>query len=60
MTVSGTTSTCLLASGATYSGNAAITFLPVAGSTTLYQRSIIYLIKAADNSVIAYGQVTKH
>ncbi|MGC2036897.1 hypothetical protein [Paraburkholderia caledonica] len=59
MTVSGTTSTCLLASGTTYSGNAAITFLPVTGSTTLYQRSIVYLIKAADNSVIAYGQVTK-
>jgi hypothetical protein len=59
MTVSGTTGTCLLASGTTYSGNAAITFLPVTGSTTLYQRSIVYLIKAADNSVIAYGQVTK-
>ncbi|CAB3724712.1 hypothetical protein [Paraburkholderia phenoliruptrix] len=60
LTMTGTTSTCTLASGVTYTGNAAITFLPVTGSTTLYQRSIIYLIKATDNSVIAYGQLTKH
>lgn len=59
MTTTGTTSTCTLASGVTYSGNAAITFLPVSGSTTLYQRTIVYLIKAADNSVIAYGQLSK-
>ncbi|WP_027801821.1 hypothetical protein [Paraburkholderia dilworthii] len=59
MTASGTTSTCALASGVTYTGNAAITFLPVSGSTTLYKRSIIYLIKATDNLVIAYGQLTK-
>ncbi|MFL9857361.1 hypothetical protein PQR72_16770 [Paraburkholderia madseniana] len=59
MTLSGTTSTCTLRSGVTYSGNAAITFLPVSGSTTLYKRTVVYLIKAADNSVIGYGQVTK-
>lgn len=59
MTVSGTTSSCTLRSGVTYTGNAAITFLPVSGSTTLYQRTIVYLIKAADNSVIAFGQLTK-
>lgn len=59
MTLSGTTSTCSLRSGVTYSGNAAITFLPVSGSTTLYKRTIVYLIKAADNSMIGYGQVTK-
>lgn len=59
MTVTGTTSTCALNSGATYTGNAAITFLPVSGSTTLYKRTIVYLFKAADNSVIGYGQLSK-
>ncbi|MGX6999342.1 hypothetical protein [Caballeronia sp. KNU42] len=59
MTVSGTTSSCTLRSGVTYTGSAAITFLPVSGSTTLYQRTIVYLVKAADNSVIAFGQLTK-
>jgi hypothetical protein len=43
----------------TYTGNAAITFLPVSGSTTLYQRTIMYLIKATDNSLVAYGQLLK-
>jgi hypothetical protein len=59
MTTTGTTSTCTLASGVTYTGNAAITFLPVSGSTTLYQRTIMYLIKATDNSLVAYGQLLK-
>ncbi|RKE39907.1 hypothetical protein B0G76_6360 [Paraburkholderia sp. BL23I1N1] len=59
MTLTGTTSTCGLHSGVTYSGSSAITFLPVTGSTTLYRRTIIYLIKAADNSEIAYGQLSK-
>jgi hypothetical protein len=59
MTVSGTTSSCTLRSGVTYTGNAAITFLPVSGSTTLYQRTIVYHVKAADNSVIASGQLAK-
>ena len=59
MTLSGTTSSCTLRSGVTYTGNAAITFLPASGSTTLYQRTIVYLVKAADNSVIAFGQLTK-
>ncbi|WP_232231863.1 hypothetical protein [Burkholderia sp. WSM2230] len=48
-----------LALGMTYSGNAPITFVPVSGSPTLYQRTIIYLIKATDNPVIAYGQLTR-
>jgi len=59
MTVSGTTTSCTLRSGVTYTGNAAITFLPVSGSTTLYQRTIVYHVKAADNSVIASGQLAK-
>jgi len=59
MTVSGTTNSCTLRAGVTYTGNAAITFLPVSGSTTLYQRTIVYQVKAANNSVIASGQLAK-
>jgi hypothetical protein len=58
MSVTGTGTTCALTSGGTYSGNAAITFLPITGSS-LYSRSIIFVIRSANNSTIAYGQLTK-
>lgn len=58
LSVTGTSTTCTLQSGATYSGNAAIAFLPITGST-LYSRSIIFIIKSANNSTIAYGQLKK-
>ncbi|MGF6531424.1 hypothetical protein P3T20_002205 [Paraburkholderia sp. GAS206C] len=43
--------------GKTLSGNAAIVFLPISGST-LYARSILYVIHSSDNSAVAYGQVS--
>ena len=43
--------------GKTLSGNAAIVFLPISGST-LYTRTILFVIHSADNSAIAYGQVS--
>lgn len=58
LTVTGTSASCALASGATYTGNAAIAFLPIT-SSTLYSRSIIYIIKSANNSTVAYGQLKK-
>lgn len=58
LSVTGTSTSCTLQSGATYSGNAAITFLPITGST-LYSRSIIFIIKSANNATIAYGQLKK-
>ncbi|WP_341272022.1 hypothetical protein [Paraburkholderia ginsengiterrae] len=58
LTVTGTSASCALAAGTTYTGNAAIAFLPITGST-LYSRSIIYLIKSANNATVAYGQVKK-
>lgn len=58
LSVTGTSASCTLQSGKTYSGNAAITYLPISGSS-LYQRSILFIIRAADNSTIAYGQLTK-
>ncbi|HEY1589756.1 MAG TPA: hypothetical protein VGG00_08480, partial [Rhodanobacter sp.] len=45
------------AAGKTLSGNAAIVFLPISGST-LYLRTILFVIHSADNSAIAYGQVS--
>lgn len=58
LSVTGTTASCTLKSGATYSGNAAITFLPITGSN-LYVRTIFFMIKTATNTTVAYGQLTK-
>lgn len=58
LNVTGTTASCTLKSGATYTGNAAITFLPITGSN-LYVRSIFFMIKTATNTTVAYGQLTK-
>lgn len=58
LSVTGTTASCTLKSGATYSGNAAITFLPISGSN-LYVRTIFFMIRTASNTVVAYGQLTK-
>lgn len=58
LTVTGTGASCTLNSGATYTGNAAIAFSPITAST-LYTRSIIYIIKSANNSTVAYGQLKK-
>lgn len=58
VTVSGTATLCTVASGKTYSGQAAIVFLPISGSS-LYKRTIFYAVKTADNSGFAIGQVAK-
>ena len=58
LSVTGTTASCTLKSGATYSGNAAITFLPITGSN-LYVRTIFFMIKTVANTTVAYGQLTK-
>jgi len=58
LNVTGTTASCTLKSGATYTGNAAITFLPITGSN-LYVRTIFFMIKTATNDTVAYGQLTK-
>jgi hypothetical protein len=59
LSVTGTTSSgCLLQSGTTYSGSAAFVFEPISGST-LYQRTLVYLIRSPNNSVYATGQLTK-
>lgn len=56
LSVTGTSTSCTLQSGTTYFGNAAIKFLPISGSS-LYTRSIFYLIKSANNATLAYGQL---
>ncbi|ASV98368.1 hypothetical protein [Paraburkholderia aromaticivorans] len=58
LNVTGTTASCTLKSGATYTGNAAITFLPITGSN-LYVRTIFFMIKTVTNTTVAYGQLTK-
>lgn len=58
LNVTGTTASCTLKSGATYSGNAAITFLPITGSN-LYVRTIFFMIRTAANTTVAYGQLMK-
>ncbi|MFM0394270.1 hypothetical protein [Paraburkholderia phytofirmans] len=58
LNVTGTTASCTLKSGATYTGNAAITFLPITGSN-LYVRTIFFMVKTATNTTVAYGQLTK-
>lgn len=57
LTVGASGASCT-ATGETLSGSAAIVFLPISGST-LYTRTIVYLTHSADNSSIAYGQVSK-
>ncbi|WP_109483816.1 hypothetical protein [Paraburkholderia sp. C35] len=58
VTVSGTATLCTVASGTTFSGQAAIVFLPITGSS-LYKRTIFFAVKTADNSGYAIGQVSK-
>jgi hypothetical protein len=48
---------CQMPAGLSYSGSAAITFLPLAGSNG-YLRTIAYSVRASDNSR-AYGQLEK-
>jgi hypothetical protein len=55
---SGTTGGTCPAAGVTLSGNAGIVFLPISGSS-LYTRTILFVLHSADNSSLAYGQVTK-
>lgn len=55
---SGSTGGSCPASGKTLSGNAAIVFLPITGSS-LYTRTILFVIHSADNTALAYGQVSK-
>lgn len=49
---------CAMPAGLTYSGSAAILFLPSTGSNG-YKRTIAYALKASDNLHIAYGQLQK-
>jgi hypothetical protein len=49
---------CAMPAGMVYTGNAAITFVPITGSNG-YQRTILYSVKASDNLHIAYGQLPK-
>jgi hypothetical protein len=57
LSVTGTSTTCTLKSSLTYSGNAAIKFLPISGSS-LYGRSILYIIKSSTGATVAYGQLS--
>jgi hypothetical protein len=41
----------------TLSGDAAIVFIPIQ-SSSLYQRTILYTLHSANNSAVAYGQVS--
>lgn len=54
----GTSSTLCKTPGVTLSGNAAIMFVPISGSS-LYTRTIFYVIRSADNTSVASGQVAK-
>ncbi|WP_244114098.1 hypothetical protein [Burkholderia contaminans] len=59
MTVTASASTgCKLPAGVPLSGSAAIMFVPITG-TNGFKRSILYVLRAADYSFIAYGQVIK-
>ncbi|SAL38467.1 hypothetical protein AWB74_01533 [Caballeronia arvi] len=49
---------CQMPAGMTYTGNAAIVFLPINGSNG-YKRTILYNVKNLDSLRIAYGQLTK-
>lgn len=59
MTLTASASTgCRVPAGVPLSGSAAIMFVPIRG-TNGFQRSILYLLRAADYSFVAYGQVVK-
>jgi hypothetical protein len=49
---------CATPAGLSYSGSAAIVFLPVTGSNG-YVRTIACSVEASDNTHIAYGQLEK-
>ncbi|WP_232447465.1 hypothetical protein [Burkholderia ubonensis] len=59
MTLAASASTgCKVPAGVPLSGSAAIMFVPIRG-TNGFQRSILYVLRAADYSFVAYGQVIK-
>ncbi|WP_232451574.1 hypothetical protein [Burkholderia ubonensis] len=59
MTLTASASTgCRAPAGVPLSGSAAIMFVPIRG-TNGFQRSILYVLRAADYSFVAYGQVVK-
>lgn len=59
MTLTASASTgCRVPAGVPLSGSAAIMFVPIRG-TNGFQRSILYVLRAADYSFVAYGQVIK-
>lgn len=59
MTLTASASTgCQVPAGVPLSGSAAIMFVPIRG-TNGFQRSILYVLRAADYSFVAYGQVIK-
>ncbi|MXN79035.1 hypothetical protein GR157_30450 [Burkholderia sp. 4701] len=49
---------CKVPAGVPLSGSAAIMFVPISG-TNGFKRSILYVLRAADYSFVAYGQVVK-
>ncbi|WP_250453168.1 hypothetical protein [Caballeronia sp. ATUFL_M2_KS44] len=49
---------CSMPAGMTFTGNAAILFVPINGSNG-YQRTILYNVKNLDDLRVAYGQLTK-
>lgn len=49
---------CKVPAGVPLSGSAAIMFVPISG-TNGFKRSILYVLRAADYSFVAYGQVIK-
>ncbi|OJB44873.1 hypothetical protein BGV60_29455 [Burkholderia ubonensis] len=59
MTLAASASTgCKVPAGIPLSGSAAIMFVPISG-TNGFKRSILYVLRAADYSFVAYGQVIK-
>ncbi|AOJ65205.1 hypothetical protein WJ32_22100 [Burkholderia ubonensis] len=59
MTLTASASTgCRVPAGVPLSGSAAIMFVPISG-TNGFKRSILYVLRAADYSFVAYGQVVK-
>lgn len=49
---------CKVPAGVPLSGSAAIMFVPISG-TNGFKRSLLYVLRAADYSFVAYGQVVK-
>ncbi|WP_232453721.1 hypothetical protein [Burkholderia ubonensis] len=59
MTLAASASTgCKVPAGVPLSGSAAIMFVPISG-TNGFKRSILYVLRAADYSFVAYGQIVK-